>query len=129
MKLVFVIIFLVVCFINIGSFLDVTQKPEKSDVIISLGGNTDRSTVGVKLIKKSYAGYNRYYFIGIKKTLISQMKERNINITMISDNITYVHKMKNTMDEIMYIDNNIATKYDKIIIVTDPPHSIFSIYL
>ena len=31
--------------------------------------------------------------------------------------------MKNTMDEINFIDNNIANIYNSVIIVTDPPHS------
>lgn len=123
MKLALAIIFLVTIFINIGKFLDVTKKAEKSDVIISLGSNADRTAVGVNLLKSSYSSYDKLYFVGIKRIFNSHMKEKNIDVSMVSDNIIYVNHMKNTMDEINYIDKNIATIYDKIIIVTDPPHS------
>ena len=124
MKLVLVTILFLIFFINIGNFLDVTKSPEKLDVIVSLGIGADRTAVGVDLLKKSYASSNKYYFVGIKMIFDIHMKEKNIDSSMISDNIIYINHMKNTMDEINYIDKNIATMYDNIIIITDPPHSL-----
>lgn len=122
MKIIFILVFIIICFLFFGSFLDITKKAEKSDIIICLGGNTDRSITSIKLLKKHYA--TKLYFVGVKSTLFNHMKKNHIDIGMIEDKIVYVSKMKNTMDEISYIDKIVSkNNYKKIIILTDPPHS------
>ena len=122
MKLVLTLLFVTICFVLFGNFLDITEKAQKSDAIVCLGGNIDRSTISIELLKKHYV--DKLYFIGVKSTLRNHMKKNNIDISMIEDKIIYVSKMHNTMDEILYTDNIVAkNNYKKIMIVTDPPHS------
>jgi len=122
MKIIFTLLFITITFMFFGNFLDVTKKAEKSDVVVCLGGNIDRSTIAVRLLKKHYV--DKLYFVGVKSTLHYHMKKNHIDISMLEDKIIYVPKMHNTMDEILYTDKVVVkNKYKKIMIVTDPPHS------
>lgn len=124
MKIILALFFFTVLFCNLGTILDITQKPIKSDIIFCLGGNKDRTIRSLKLLEESYSKYKKLYFVGNEKLLKSHIKGTSRDINLTTENIIYVAKMKNTMDEIIYIDNIVEkNKYESILIVTDPPHS------
>jgi len=107
-------VFLII-FLNIGNFLDVTVKPTQSDAIFCLGGiGTDRINTSLDLLENNYSTYNQLYY----STTYGLRNSRE------DVNATYILYLKNTMAEILYIDNLVKKeKYNSIIIVTDPPHS------
>lgn len=62
-----IIIFLI---INLGNFLDISEEPIKSDVIVSLGGgNLDRTKKAFELYEKDFS---------LKKIIILTGDERTI---------------------------------------------------
>lgn len=126
-KIVVIIVFFY-SFFNLGIFLDITKKPVKSDVIICLGGKgIDRIITSINLFKNNYSKFNKLYYIGKRDQLlwhVKNMSELKNIIELNYENIIYVDDMKNTMDEIIYIEKNIMIDTSSsILIVTDPPHS------
>ena len=50
-------------FLNLGKWLDVTQKPVNSDLVVCLGGGTiDRVKKSIELFEKGYA--NKFLLLG-----------------------------------------------------------------
>lgn len=131
--LLFVTIFLVIAFFNLGHFLDVTKEPIKSDVIVCLGGGSgERIKKSLELYKKGYSTSKLLILTADNRTKkekdlnmddkrISYIKEQNfsdINIAHEKDNI------KSTRDEMLFIKNYmLENNYSSVIIVSDIPHS------
>ena len=110
MKLIFFILIFTGCliysFFNLGKFLDVTQEPSKTDLIVSLGGNGYlRLQKSISLVEQNFSstiiitGYD-----GTKATkaknipdprlkVMEEEKYKNINFIINPD-------LKNTAEEI-----------------------------
>lgn len=124
MKLFFFIItFLILCiysFFNLGYFLDVTEEPTKSDLIVCLGGGDYKKRVEktVKLQKENYLKSNTIIFTGVKKLKdIEKKLDENINI-IIEPTLT------NTAEEVKYIKNYMLDhQLSSVMIVADPAQS------
>ena len=59
MKKIFFIL-VILLFINLGNFLDLTTEPKKSDIIIVLGGGKDtRIKKGLELYKENFSNSNQ----------------------------------------------------------------------
>lgn len=108
-------------FLNLGNFLDVTSKPSKTDLIVCLGGGTNnlRHKKTIELYKNGFLKNKYIIFTGgsyIYKNTYINIEE---NINLIKNN-----KVKNTMEEILYIKDFIKEKnLSSVIFVTDAPHS------
>jgi uncharacterized SAM-binding protein YcdF (DUF218 family) len=134
MKLIsFILIFfgcLIYSFFNLGKFLDVTQEPSKTDLIVSLGGNGYlRLQKSLSLVEQNFSstiiitGYD-----GTKATkaknipdprlkVMEEEKYKNINFIINPD-------LKNTAEEIVFVkkymkENNLKD----VTFVTEKPHS------
>ena len=111
-------------FLYLGIFLDVTQKPKKSDIIFCLGGsNIGRIITSIKLLENNYSTKNELIYIGKKtKKLLRLKKQKNIDINKF--NIIYEKSPKNTMEEMIFLEKYMMSKhYQSVLIVTDPFHS------
>lgn len=124
MKLLFFIItFSILCtysFFNLGYFLDVTEEPTKSDLIVCLGGGDHKKRVEktVELQKENYLKSNTIIFTGVKKLKdIEKKLDGNINI-IIEPTLT------NTAEEVKYIKNYMLDhQLSSVMIVADPAQS------
>lgn len=129
-KYLFLTVLIFVCLgffiiLNLGKFLDISEEPKKSDIIVSLGGgDLDR-------IKKSIDLYNKDF--STKKILILTGINDNINdprikyiktINTSEINIIEIFDTKNTYEEMVFIKTFLIEKnYTSAIIVSDAPHS------
>jgi uncharacterized SAM-binding protein YcdF (DUF218 family) len=105
-------------FLNLGKWLDVTQKPVKSDLVVCLGGGTlDRVKKSIELFEKGYA--NKFLLLGESWYNQPYIKKNYPNLVVKVD-----ESSKNTKEEITFLIDYMKThKYKSAIIVTDPPHS------
>ena len=124
MKLLFILITFLVLFIysfyNLGYFLDVTEKPIKSDLIVCLGGgdHSRRVEKTIELQKENYLKSNTIIFTGVKKIKdIEKKLDENINI-IIDPTLT------NTAQEVKYIkEYMLEHDLSSVLIIADPPQS------
>ncbi len=108
-------------FINLGNFLDVTKAPTKTDLLVSLGGDfsKNRTKKTIELYNNDFLESKYIIFTGIK----SLRKDVYINFDK-DINIVINDKVKNTMEEILYIKEFIKEKNLKsVIFITEAPHS------
>ena len=114
-------IFLIYSFFNLGNFLDVTSQPSKTDLIVCLGGGTDkaRTQKTVELYKNGFLKDKSIIFTGVKSIDKNTYNMIDKNINIITND-----KVKNTMEEVLYIKDFIKEKDLKsVIFITDAPHS------
>ena len=108
----------ILLFLNAGKWLDVTDKPLKSDVVVCLGGGTvERVKKSLELLHEGYASrmlllgeswYNRPYLDAHRRNEIVEINE----------------DPKNTEEEIHSVVKYMKKhSYQKALIVTDPPHT------
>jgi len=124
MKIIFIftilITFLIFSF-NLGKLLDITTSPTKTDLIVCLGGgiSKNRAEKTIELYKNSFLKTNYIIFTGnlyLNKNINKKFGE-NIKI------ITNV-KVKNTMEEILYVKEFVKEKNLKsVTFITEAPHS------
>lgn len=113
-------VLLIFVFLNLGRFLDVTEEPVTSDIIVCLGGGTvDRVKKSIALLEEGYA----------KKQLFLLIGESWYNQPYIAKNhpgisLTIEEGPKNTREEVLFIKEYMKKYgYKSALIVTDPPHS------
>ena len=114
-------LFLIYSFLNLGNFLDITQKPTKTDLIICLGGgiSKNRTEKTIELYKNGYLKTNYIIFTGTPSLNKNITKSFDENINIITNG-----KVKNTMEEILYIKEFIKEKNLKsVTFITEAPHS------
>lgn len=124
MKLLFVLISFLVLFIysffNLGYFLDVTQNPTKSDLIVCLGGGDHKKRIEKteELQKENYLKSNTVIFTGTKERKDIEKKfDENINII-------FEPTLTNTAQEVKYIkEYMLEHNLSSVLIVADPPQS------
>lgn len=122
--------FLIYSFFNLGNFLDVTEEPSKTDLIVSLGGNGYlRLQKSISLVEQNFS--NTIVITGYDGTKIT--KERNvpdprlkvINVEKYKHiNFIINPDLKNTAEEIIFVkkhmkDNNLKD----VTFVTEKAHS------
>jgi len=128
--LIIFISFFIYSFFNLGNFLDVTEKPSKTDLIVSLGGNgCTRLQKSISLTEKGFSntiivtGYDGTKVTKAKNIpdprlkIINNEKYKNINFVINPD-------LKNTAEEIIFVkkymkENNVTN----VTFVTEKPHS------
>ena len=106
--------------LNLGRFLDVTEAPVKSDIIVCLGGGTvDRVKRSIALLKEGYAKKEVFLLIGESWYNQPYIKKNHPDINIVID-----EGPKNTKEEVLFIKKHMkAHGYKSALIVTDPPHS------
>ena len=114
-------LFLIYSFLNLGNFLDITQKPTKTDLLVCLGGgiSKNRAEKTAELYKNSFLKTNYIIFTGTSSLNKNITKSFDENIDLITN-----AKVKNTMEEILYIKEFIKEKNLKsVTFITEAPHS------
>lgn len=107
-------------FFNLGKWIDVTEEPVKSDIIVCLGGGTiERVKKSIALLEESYVENNIFLLIGESWYNQPYLKKNYPNLAVIID-----ESPKNTKEEVLFIKQYMkAQGYKNALIVTDPPHS------
>jgi len=115
-----------ICFLFLGVFLDVTQQPKKADIIFCFGGKgTSRILESLKLLNDGFSKKNKLYYSAKKEYLLYKIKDKKNKIEFIKhSNIVFIENLKNTMEEVKYLDDLVnQQKLASVLIVSDPPHS------
>lgn len=119
-KSIFVSVFLfgIVVFFNAGRWLDVTEKPIKSDIVVCLGGGTiERVKKSIEMIEEGYV--DKMLLLGESWYNQPYIKEHYTTLPMEID-----ESSKNTEEEVLFIKQYMKKyNYKSALIVTDPPHS------
>ncbi len=113
---------------NLGKFLDITQEPTPSDVVVSLdGGGIYRVKKALDLYRK---GYSKSYKIIITSSPIRWGSRCHNAITFLKkedvplQDIVNIRNLHNTMQEILTVkDYLIIHHFKSVIIVSDEPYS------
>lgn len=105
-------------FLNLGKWVDISQKPIKADIVVCLGGGTiDRVKKSIKLIKNGYA--KRFLLLGESWYNQPYIKTNYPNLS-----VTINQTPKNTKEEVKFIIKYMKNfHYHTTLIVTDPPHT------
>lgn len=138
MKLLFftitLIIFFIYSFFNLGNFLDVTQEPSKTDLVVCLGGGDYKTRIKktVEIYNKNFSNTNTIILTSyanspneVKKGIIEDKRITYIKEKSI-ENINIIHNkdLRNTADEIKFIKKHmIENSLKDVTIVSDPAHS------
>ncbi len=129
--LLFSFLFIIVL-MNLGRFLDITEAPKKSDIIVYLGGGySERLEKSLQLYKLGYSKADKIIFTG--PLMGRQSKENYIQYNKMEyfkkhgvpeENIIYAENTDNTMREVLFVKNYmIKNHYKSAIFVSHPPHS------
>ena len=117
-KLIVLFFVLLIVGFNLGKWLDVTQKPVKSDLVVCLGGGTvDRVKKSLGLVNQEYAKH--FLLLGE-----SWYNQPYLQKHLPSVPVTVNETPKNTKEEVAFIKKfMLKNGYKSVLIVTDPPHS------
>lgn len=131
--LTFLFILAFIIYYNLGRFLDVTQTPVKSDIIVCLGGGDGaRIKKAIDLYDKGYALLHTLVLTGDNRSQkrkqlhmddkrIQYLKEKH---KYKNTNIVHYNAIGNTKVEMLFIKNYmIENHFQSAIIVSDSPHS------
>jgi len=107
-------------FLNLGKWVDVTEKPVKSDIIVCLGGGTiERVKKSIELLERGYARKHLFLLIGESGYNQPYIAINHPDIPIVID-----EHPKNTQEEVLFIKKYMKKHgYKSALIVTDPPHS------
>lgn len=111
--------------LNLGNFLDISETPRKSDLIVSLGGgDLDRVKKSLELYNRNFSTKNILILTGSNEKIndprIKYIKTNNTS----KINIIETFDTKNTYEEVLFIKTFLIQKnYTSAIIVSDAPHS------
>jgi len=131
--LIFLSILATVIYYNLGRFLDITQKPKQSDIIVCLGGGDGaRIKRAIDLYKQGYASSNLLILTGDNRSKKSRklgLDDKRIEFLKKTNQYKYtklVHyqAIGNTKVEVIFIKKYMQEhNFKSAIIVSDPPHS------
>ena len=138
MKLIsFILIFigfLIYSFFNLGKFLDVTQEPSKTELLVCLGGGVYQTRIEktIELYKNDFLNSNNIILTGyvnnpheVKKRIIEDKRITFIKENAITDlNIIFEKDLKNTVEEVRFVKNFMKENNIKsVTFISDPAHS------
>jgi len=117
-------------FFNIGHYLDITQEPHKSDIIVCLGGGEKQTRIkkSLELYEKAYAKTKTLLITGgTAFTRVDNMQDDRMVFVHDKNStatIKYNPMTRNTAEEMLYIKDYMLKHFLKdVIIVSGPPHS------
>lgn len=123
---------LYIVIIGLNRYLDITQTPQKSDIIVCLGGGlTERLEKTVQLYKSGYSKSDKIILTG---TLIGKRSDEDphgfLKIPFLEKNgierlnVIFIENTTNTYKEVLNIKKFMLKQgYKSVIIISDPPHS------
>ena len=121
----FSFILLVLFFLNLGNFLDISQEPRKAELIVCLGGG--EKNVRIKKAISIYQDGNLLLVTGgTDFTKKDSMQDDRISYLVKYPNIQYEYNpsLKNTADELLYVKKIMKDyNFKNVSIVSDPFHT------
>ena len=138
MKLIFFILIFTGCliysFFNLGKFLDVTQEPSKTELLVCLGGGIYQTRIEktLELYKNDFLTTNNIILTGyvnnpheVKKKIIEDKRITYIKEKTSNDlNIIFEKDLKNTIEEVRFVKNFMKENNIKsVTFISDPAHS------
>jgi uncharacterized SAM-binding protein YcdF (DUF218 family) len=138
MKLIsFILIFfgcLIYSFFNLGKFLDVTQEPSKTELLVCLGGGIYQTRIEktLELYKKGFLTTNNIILTGyvnnpheVKKKILEDKRITYIKENAVNNlNIIFEKDLKNTVEEVRFVKNFMKeNKIKSVTFISDPAHS------
>jgi uncharacterized SAM-binding protein YcdF (DUF218 family) len=138
MKLISLILiftgFLIYSFFNLGKFLDVTQEPSKTELLVCLGGGIYQTRIEktLELYKNDFLTTNNIILTGyvnnpheVKKKIIEDKRITYIKEKTSNDlNIIFEKDLKNTVEEVRFVKNFMKENNIKsVTFISDPAHS------
>ena len=138
MKLIFFILIFTGCliysFFNLGKFLDVTQEPSKTELLVCLGGGIYQTRIEktLELYKNDFLTTNNIILTGyvnnpheVKKKIIEDKRITYIKEKTSNDlNIIFEKDLKNTVEEVRFVKNFMKENNIKsVTFISDPAHS------
>lgn len=117
---IFILFAFIVLFFSVGKYIDVTQKPVESDLIVCLGGGTpERVQKSIALYTEGYSKQQLLLFPGEPYANRNYIRKHNPEIRFVLN-----PNAKNTADEVRFVKKYMSEHhYDSVIIVSDPPHT------
>ena len=135
-SIIVVIICLFFClfiFINLRYFVDITEEPIQSDIIVSLGDDEDgcRLNTAISLYKHGYSKSKKLTYTGrdtISKAVTPSCSKKKylLNNDIENNDIIHIDKsiISNTMEEVFFIKKYMLIhNYKSVIFVSHPQHS------
>ena len=133
-KRYFFLLFLSLFLLDLGRLLDVTVSPEKSDIIVYLGGGlSERAQKSIQLYQKGYAKTGKIIYTGAKyffheqyfgRQNLSVDKKRFFTQHGLRPEQLIYHNASNTMKEVKFVKAYMLKHgLHSVLFVTDPPHS------
>ncbi len=125
-------ILFIILLMNLGRFLDITDVPNKADIIVYLGGGwSERLEKSLQLYKLGYSKTDKIILTG---SLIGRLSKEDLNgfykIEYLKahgvheKNIIFAEDTGNTMKEVVFVKNYMLKhRHKSVIFVSDPPHS------
>lgn len=117
---IILLILYIYLFLNLGEYLDISNPPKQTDLLVCLGGGIDKNRIKktIELYENGFLQTNTVIFTGIKNI------DENINKHFEKKEVIVNNSVKNTMEEILYIkkfliENNLSS----VIFITEAPHS------
>ena len=121
----FSFILLVLFFLNLGNFLDISEEPRKAELIVCLGGGEEY--VRIKKAISIYQDGNLLLVTGgTNFTKKDSMQDKRISYLVKYPNIKYEYNpsLKNTADELLYVKKIMKDyNFKNVSIVSDPYHT------
>ncbi len=125
------IIITIIFILNVGNFLDVTDNPRNVDIIVSLGGGTQkRLEKSVELFQLGYSKTGKLIYTGptsyrTKRKNYTVLKKKDFFNKHGISNEHLVHiKAGNTYREVRHVGEYMLRNHlHSVLFVTDPPHS------
>ena len=121
----FSFILLVLFFLNLGNFLDISEEPRKAELIVCLGGGEEY--VRIKKAISIYQDGNLLLVTGgTNFTKKDSMQDKRISYLVKYPNIKYEYNpsLKNTADELLYVKKIMKDyNFKNVSIVSDPFHT------
>ncbi len=131
-SVVFIIVGIYV-FLNLGKFVDQTQPPMQSDIIVALGGDYSgcRLKKALELYKEGYSASKKFIYTSrdsVSKSLDSSGSRRIYLLKhgIKAENIINVDRsmISNTMEEVLFLKKYMLYHhYKSLLIVSHPQHS------
>lgn len=119
--LLIIIGFLVYSFLNLGIFLDVTKEPQKTELLVCLGGGYHEKRVQktINLYKNGFLTRKNIIFTGVPALDRYVYKEFDSSTTIILK-----PEVRNTMEEVLAIKDFVKeNQISSVTFITEAPHS------
>lgn len=132
--IILILTFIPILFIvpNLGNFLDISEAPKQSDILVCLGGGTiERIEKTLELYKQDFSTKKIILLTGdnrTKKDIDNNIDDKRIQYLKANnlEKVNFFHEKlpSSTIEEVIFIKNYLKkNNYNSAIIISDAPHT------